>query len=107
MLQNKIYQNFTIEIIKNFLMILFGLSLIALTVRAVSFLDLIVENGYLVSTYFKYSVLNLFGVAPKFIPLSFLLALIIFILKHIQDNEFVIFWTSGVKKIQIVNLFFF
>ena len=60
MLQNKIYQNFTIEIIKNFLMILFGLSLIALTVRAVSFLDLIVENGYLVSTYFKYSILNLF-----------------------------------------------
>ena len=107
MLQNKIYQNFTIEIIKNFLMILFGLSLIALTVRAVSFLDLIVENGYLVSTYFKYSVLNLFGIAPKFIPLSFLLALIIFILKHIQDNEFVILWTSGVKKIQIVNLFFF
>ena len=79
-------------------MILFGLSLIALTVRAVSFLDLIVENGYLVSTYFKYSVLNLFGIAPKFIPLSFLLALIIFILKHIQDNEFVILWTSGVKK---------
>ena len=69
MLQNKIYQNFTIEIIKNFLMILFGLSLIALTVRAVSFLDLIVENGYLVSTYFKYSLLNLFGIAPKFIPL--------------------------------------
>ena len=69
MLQNKIYQNFTIEIIKNFLMILFGLSLIALTVRAVSFLDLIVENGYLVSTYFKYSILNLFGIAPKFIPL--------------------------------------
>jgi len=97
MLQNKIYQNFTIEIIKNFLMILFGLSLIALTVRAVSFLDLIVENGYLVSTYFKYSILNLFGIAPKFIPLSFLLALIIFILKHIQDMS-CYSMTSGVKK---------
>ena len=35
------------------------------------------------------------------------MALIIFILKHIQDNEFVILWTSGVKKIQMVNLFFF
>ena len=43
MLQNKIYQNFLIEIFKTFLMILFGLSVIALTVRAVSFLDLIVE----------------------------------------------------------------
>ena len=60
MLQNKIYQNFFIEISKNFLVILLGLSLIALTVRAVSFLDLIVDNGYSVSNYFKYSILNLF-----------------------------------------------
>ena len=36
------------------------------TVRAVSFLDLIVENGYSIAIYFKYSFLNLFGIAPKF-----------------------------------------
>ena len=106
MLQNKIYQNFFIEIIKTFLIILFGLTLIALTVRAVSFLDLIVDNGYPISSYFEYSFLNLFGIAHKFIPLSFLLSLIIFILKHLRDSEFVILWTSGVKKIYIVNLFF-
>ena len=52
MLQNKIYQNFFIEIVKTFFVILFGLSLIALTVRAVSFLDLIVESGYPLTTYF-------------------------------------------------------
>ena len=55
MLQNKIYQSFAIEIIKTFLTILFALSLIALTVRAVNFLDLMVENGYPILTYFKYS----------------------------------------------------
>ena len=104
MLQNKIYLNFIIEILKTFFIILFGLSIIALTVRAVNFLDLIVESGYPVSTYFKYSLLNLFGLAPKFIPFSFLLALTIFILKHIQDSEFIILWTSGVKKIHVVNL---
>jgi lipopolysaccharide export system permease protein len=107
MLQNKIYQNFVIEIFKTFFLILFGLTIIALTVRAVSFLDLIVDNGYPVSIYFQYSMLNLFGIAPKFIPLSFLIAIIIFILKHVEDSEFVILWTSGVKKMQIVNLFFF
>ena len=106
MLQNKIYQNFVVEIIRTLLIILFGLSLIALTVRAVNFLDLIVENGYNVSTYFKYSFLNIFGVAPKFIPLSFLLALLIFIHRHKDDSEFVILWTSGVKKIQLVNILF-
>ena len=107
MLQNKIYFNFLLEIFKTFLVILFGLSLIALTVRAVNFLDLIVDSGYPVSTYFQYSVLNLFGIAPKFIPLSFLVALMIFILKHIQDSEFIILWTSGVKKMKLVNLLLF
>ena len=107
MLQNKIYQNFLIEIIKTFLVILFGLSIIALTVRAVNFLELIVDSGYPPSTYFKYSFLNLFSIAPKFVPLSFLLALTLFIIKHIQDSEFIILWTSGVEKIKIVKLFFF
>ena len=44
MLQNKIYRNFIKEILKTFLVILFGLSVIAWTVRAVNFLDLISED---------------------------------------------------------------
>ena len=107
MLQNKIYQNFFIEIFRTFLTIVFGLSVIALTVRSVNFLDLIVDSGYPLLIYFQYSFLNLFGLAPKFIPLAFLLSIIIFILKHINDREFDVLWVSGVKKIEIVNLFFF
>ena len=106
MLQNKIYQNFIKEIIKTFLVILFGLTAIAWTVRAVNFLDLIVDDGFAIMTYFQYSILNIFGILTKFIPLSFLLSLIIFIIKQIQENEFIILWTSGVKKLKIVNLFF-
>ena len=96
-----------IEIIKTFAVILFGLSIIALTVRAVNFLDLVVENGYPLSTYFQYSFLNFLGIAPKFIPFYFLIALSIFVIKHLQNNEFLILWTAGVKKIQIVHVFFF
>ena len=106
MLQNKIYQNFIKEIVKTFLVILFGLTLIAWTVRAVNFLDLIVESGYSIPTYFHYSFLNLFGILTKFIPLAFLISLMIFIIKQIQEKEFLILWTSGVKKIMITNLFF-
>ena len=98
MLQNKIYINFSLELLRTFFLILFGFTTIALTVRAVNFLDLIVESGYSISTYFLYSILNLFGIAPKFIPISFMLALITFILKHLQDGEFLILWTSGVEK---------
>ena len=107
MLQNKIYLNFIKEILKVFLVILFGLTLIAWTVRAVNFLDLIVESGYSIATYFQYSLLNIFGILTKFIPLAYLLSLMIFIVKQIQEKEFLILWTSGVKKTKIVNLFFF
>ena len=107
MLQNKIYQNFLLEILKNFFSILFVFSLIALTVRAVNFLDLIVDNGYPVSIYFSYSILNLFGLAPKFIPLSFLIALLMFLLKHKDDGEFIILWSSGVSKLKIIHLLMF
>ena len=72
-----------------------------------NFLELIVDSGYPPSTYFKYSFLNLFGIAPKFVPLLFSLSLTLFIVKHIQDSEFIILWTSGVEKIKIVKLFFF
>lgn len=107
MLRNKIYQNFLTEIFKTFFIVLFGLSLIALTFRAVNFLDLIIESGYSTNTYFKFSLLNLFGIAPKFVPLSFLITLTLFILKHLQNSEFIILWTSGVKKLQLLNLFIF
>ena len=106
MLQNKIYYNYFIEILKLFFTILFSLAIIAWVVRAVNFLDLIVENGYSIITYFQYSFLNLFGIITKFIPLSFLLAMTIFIVKQMHENELVILWTSGVKKSRIVHLFF-
>ena len=70
--QNKIFINYLIEVFKTLATILFSLTIIAWTVRAVNFFgNLIVENGYPLTTYFKYSFLNIFGIMPKFIPLSF------------------------------------
>ena len=107
MLKNKINKYFTKEIIKSFLTILFAFTVIAWTVRAVNFLDLIVENGHSVKTYFEFSLLNLTNIMTKFIPLSFLLALILSIEKFQRQNELIILWTSGLNKINIANLFFF
>ena len=59
MFKNKIYNYITLELLKSFILVLFSLSLIAWTVRAVNFLDLIVDSGYSTSTYFIYSILNL------------------------------------------------
>ena len=106
MLKNKIYKYFTLEILKSFFTILFALSAIAWTVRAVNFLDLVVENGHSITTYLFFSLLNITNIITKFIPLSFLLALVLTILKLEKQNELVILWTSGLNKIKLVNLFF-
>ena len=106
MLKNKIYNYITLELIKSFILILFSLSLIAWTVRAVNFLDLIVDSGYSTSTYFTYSLLNLTNIMTKFIPLSFLLALLLTIIRLERQNELLVLWTSGIAKFKVVNLFF-
>ena len=58
-------------------------------------MDILLE--YILNTQFKF----IQYIAQKFIPLAFLLALTIFIHKHKQDGEFVILWTSGVKKFML------
>ena len=65
MLQNKIYQNFIKEIFKLFLIILTGLTLLAFSVRAVAFLDLIVENGYPISSLFSLFIVKSFWNSSK------------------------------------------
>ena len=104
--KNKIYNYITLELTKSFILILVSLSLIAWTVRAVNFLDLIVDSGYSTSTYFIYSLLNITNIMTKFIPLSFLLALLLTIIKLERQNELLVLWTSGIAKLQITNLFF-
>ena len=106
MLKNKIYKYFTVEILKSFFLILFSLTIIAWTVRAVSFLDLIVENGHSITTYFYFTALNITNIITKFIPLSFLIALVLSIIKFDRQNELIIIWTIGIDKMKIVNFFF-
>ena len=36
-----------------------------------------------------------------------MVSITIFIIKHYEDSEFIILWTSGVKKIRLVNLILF
>ena len=106
MLSNKIYKHFFIEFSRYFLLVLFTFSIIVWAVQAVNFLDLIVEDGHGVTVYLNYSLLNIPKILTKFIPLSFLIALFLTLLKFEGESEFLILWTSGLNKIKIVNFFF-
>ncbi len=105
MVKNKIYKYFSIEIFKSFITILFAFSIVAWTVRSVNFLDLIVDSGHSLRSYFLFSFLNISGIITKFIPLSFLLALVVSIYKFNNKNELMIVWTTGLSKLRLANLF--
>ena len=105
MLSNKIYKHFFIELSKYFFITLFTFSAIVWTVQAVNFLDLVVEDGHALSVYLGYSFLNVPKILTKFIPLSFLIALVLTILKFENENELIILWTAGVNKIKVVHFF--
>ena len=104
MLKNKIYKYLSSEILKNFITILLTFTAIAWVVRAVNFLDLMVEDAYSSIIYFKYSMLNITTIVTRFVPLAFLLSLTISILKFERKQEFLILWTSGISKIKIANI---
>jgi len=92
MLKNKIYKYFFNEILKNFITILLTFTAIAWVVRAVNFLDLMVDDGYSASVYLKYSALNITTIISRFIPLAFLLSLTISIVKFERQQELLIFF---------------
>ena len=105
MLSNKIYKHFFLELSKYFLITLFTFTAIVWTVQAVNFLDLVVDDGHALSVYLGYSLLNVPKILTKFIPLSFLIALVLSIIKFENENELIILWTSGLNKLNLVNFF--
>ena len=105
-MKNRIYRYFFHEFIRYFAVILFASTAVIWTIQAVNFLDLVTEDGHAFRIYLLYSFLTVSKVITKLIPFSFLIASILTILKFEKDNELIIFWTSGLNKIYIVNLVF-
>ena len=105
-MRNTIYRYFFVEFISLFTLILISTCVIVWIVQAVNYLDFVTEDGHAFSVYFTYSVLNIPKVIGRLIPLVFLISLLTTILQFEKNNELLVFWTSGLNKIRLVNLAF-
>ena len=103
-MKNKIYNYFFHEFMRYFIIVIFAVSSVIVTIQAVNFLDLVTSDGHAFKVYIYYSILTIPKIITKLIPFSFLIAVILTILKLDKDNELIILWTSGLNKINIVNL---
>ena len=105
-MRNTIYRYFFVEFISLFTLILISICVIVWIVQAVNYLDFVTEDGHAFSVYFTYSILNIPKVISRLIPLVFLISLLTTILQFEKNNELIVFWTSGLNKIRLVNLAF-
>jgi len=105
-MRNTIYRYFFVEFISLFTLILVSTCVIVWIVQAVNYLDFVTEDGHAFSVYFTYSILNIPKVISRLIPLVFLISLLTTILRFENNNELLVFWTSGLNKIRLVNLAF-
>ena len=105
-MRNTIYRYFFVEFISLFALILLSTCVIVWIVQAVNYLDFVTEDGHAFGVYFTYSVLNIPKVIGRLIPLVFLISLLTTILQFEKNNELLVFWTSGLNKIRLVNLAF-
>ena len=86
-----------------FFITLFCSSLIIWVFQAVNFLDIMIEDGRDYLVYINYSLLNFPKIITKVLPFVFFFSFFYVISKYELNNELMIFWNFGVKKIQLIN----
>lgn len=89
-----------------FIIIASTLGLIVWIIQAVNFLDFVTEDGHGLKVYFLYSIFNFPKIIHRILPFVFFISLFYQIIKYEKNNELLILWTNGVKKIQFINVIF-
>ena len=99
-----IFKKFAKDVFQFFLLVSISFSLIVWVIQAVNFLDLVIEDGHGFNIYFLYTLLSLPKVFSKILPFIYFVSLFYIILKYENDNELIIFWSIGIKKIEFINV---
>ncbi len=98
-----IFRKFSLDIVNFFLISSFSITFIIWIVQAVNFLDLVSDDGHSLGIYFYYVSLNFPKIFSKTIIFVFFLSIFYIINKYDNSNELIVFWTNGIKRIQVIN----
>ena len=99
-----IFKKISKDIFQFFLLVSISISLIVWVIQAVNFLDFVTEDGHGFKVYFLYTLLSLPKIFSKILPFIYFISLFYIILKYENENELIIFWSIGIKKIEFVNV---
>jgi len=99
-----IFKKFLKDLTSFLLLVSLSIGLIVWVVQAVNFLDFVSEDGHSFKVYFYYTLLNLPKIFSRILPFIFFISLFYMIIKYENNNELIIFWTIGIKKIDFTKI---
>ncbi len=98
-----IFRKFASDTLSFFLIMCLTIGLIVWTLQAVNYFDFVTQDGHGLKTYFLYILLNFPKIIHRVIPFIFFISLFYMIINYETRNELLIFWTSGISKINFAN----
>ncbi len=101
-----IYRKLSLDILSFFLVASLSITLIVWVIQAVNFLDIVAEDGHSLKVYFSYTILNLPRIFSRILIFIFFISVFYIINKYEENNEILVFWTNGIKKISFINFLF-
>ncbi len=101
-----IYRKLSLDILSFFIVASLSITLIVWVIQAVNFLDIVSEDGHSLKVYFSYTILNLPRIFSRILIFIFFISSFYIINKYEENNEILVFWTNGIKKISFINFLF-
>ena len=99
-----IFKSFLNETTGFFILTSCCVTIIVWVIQAVNYLDFVTEDGHGFKIYFLYTILSLPKIFNKLVPFMFFFSLFFELIKYEEQNQTIIFWTNGIKKISFLNV---
>ena len=101
-----IFRKLSYDIFTFFLLSSLAITSIVWVIQGVNLLDIITEKGHAISVYFFYTLLNVPKIFSKLLIFTYFLTLFVILSRYEENNEILVFWTNGIKKINFINFIF-
>ena len=98
-----IFRKLFLDIFSFFLLSSLAITSIVWVIQGVNLLDIVSEQGHSLKVYFFYTSLNLPKIFSKLLIFTYFLTLFVVLVKYEENNEILVFWTNGIKKISFIN----
>ena len=98
-----IFRKLSYDILAFLVLSSLAITSIVWVIQGVNLLDIITEKGHAISVYFFYTLLSVPKIFSKLLIFTYFLTLFVVLSRYEENNEILVFWTNGIKKISFIN----